>query len=626
MKCPSIRLACALGVVSFVLAISPATSVGQTAPRRHAAAAPPAVSTGDTAKKYKAIWEPMNYPDDVSLEDVFFANDKVGWIAGKGTGGFILHTGDGGQHWEVQLGDPHSNNADVRALQFLDAVHGWAAQGGQLIRTTDGKSWETVGPFPTKGPLAMYLFTSVQDGFAVAGYFSGSTIFATHNGGRAWTPAYDCQVTLQVNGLSRNTSCFLRAVYFPSAKVGYAVGGGFNDAWATFVKTVDGGATWKVIFASTEVDTASAVFFTDENNGVVRLRDKRVLITADGGQTWRGAAGTAYAVIKFADPEVGWSCLEEYGPSCSITSDGGKTWSTHDFSLPSDIEGYSVARRDQVIVVGDHGMIYRYRIVPASYTAQGIVDAPLVPAYGEALNDELDHMRAHCKEIQTKLASATSAIDPADQAPYRDASLYGHLQNAALVSYDPEPQGFTQDTSSPEALNGPASPVMQNCCATQLQNLQTSVGSFSQQVPTFSGQFRNLNLFFVGLNMLSDLLNKAHSIQAAFLALKQAPDAQTANTALQNLTGQVEGTSQTLVSGFQNLTLNDTATGALNGAINNMAGSAVSSPTGATQNSAAAQGTSSTAPGSSPTGSTTSNAVDNVAQKAKQKLKKVLPF
>jgi hypothetical protein len=568
----------------------------------------------------------MNYPDDVTLEDVFFANDKVGWIAGKGTGGFILHTSDGGQHWEVQLGDPHSNNADVRDLQFLDAVHGWAAQGGQLIRTTDGKSWETVGPFPANHPLAMYLFTSVRDGFAVAGYFSGSTIFATHDGGRAWTPSYECEVTLQVNGLSRNTSCFLRAVYFPSAKVGYAVGGGFNDAWATFVKTVDGGATWKVIFASTEVDTASAVFFTDENNGVVRLRDKRVLITADGGQTWRGAAGAASAVIKFADPEVGWSCVEQYGPSCSITLDGGKTWSSHDFSLPSDIEGYSVSRRDRVYVVGDHGMIYRYRIVPASYMAQGIVDAPLVPAYGGELNDELDHMRAHCKEIQTKLAGAIGAMDPAGPAPYQEPSLYGHLQNAALVSYDPEPQGFTQDTSSPEALNTPASPVMQNCCAPQLQNLQTSVGSFSQQVPTFSGQFRNLNLLFVGLNMLSDLLNKSHGIQAAFLALKQAPDLQTAATALQNLSGQVEGTSQTLVSGFQNLTLNDTATGAINGAISNMAGSTTSNAAGATQNATAAQGANSSAPGSSQTGSTTSNAVGNAAQKAKQKLKKVLPF
>jgi hypothetical protein len=185
------------------------------------------------------------------------------------------------------------------------------------------------------------------------------------------------------------------------------------------------------------------------------------------------------------------------------------------------------------------------------------------------------------------------------------------------VRYE-DPQSFTQDTSSPAALNAPASPVMQNCCGAELNNLQSSVGSFSQQVPTFSGEFKNLNLLFVGMNMLNDLLSKAHSIQAAFLALKQAPDLQSASLALQNFSGQVSGTSQTLVSGFQNLTLSD---GAGTGVIANMAGSPASS---------AAPGAAS--PGANPPATTPaqnsiiSNTVNSAAQKAKQKLKGLSPF
>jgi len=34
---------------------------------------------------------------------------------------------------------------------------------------------------------------------------------------------------------------------------------------------------------------------------------------------------------------------------------------------------------DRGYVVGDHGMIYRYRVVPIEYTAKGMVEAPMMP-------------------------------------------------------------------------------------------------------------------------------------------------------------------------------------------------------------------------------------------------------
>src|SRR5258707_312380 len=61
--------------------------------------------------RYKAIWEPVNYPDDFNLRSVYFVNDRVGWVGGAargGQGGIILYTADAGEHWEIQLGDPKS--------------------------------------------------------------------------------------------------------------------------------------------------------------------------------------------------------------------------------------------------------------------------------------------------------------------------------------------------------------------------------------------------------------------------------------------------------------------------------------------------------------------------------------
>ncbi|MGB6431171.1 MAG: YCF48-related protein, partial [Candidatus Acidiferrales bacterium] len=396
--------------LGFLALTASAQTQTQTTTHHAPRAAAPATTAQNAAAppRMKGVWQPMNYPDDIDLESVYFANDNVGWIAGKGSGGFIMHTTDGGAHWNFQMGDPHSNDPELADLHFLDATHGWAYQaGGQLVRTTDGNTWEAVGPFP--GFPQDFEFTSPQDGFVLSGDFRGSSIYSTHDGGRTWKNIFSCSTTIQVNGLTRNTTCYLEDLDFVSTRVAYAVGGDYGNSWAAITKTTDGGKTWNVIFASTQVATATSVFFTDENNGVVRLQDNRVLITADGGQSWRGATGSVRGGFKFADPEVGWACVLQYGPSCSITMDGGKSWTTHDFDLPSDFMGYSVPRRDRVYAVGDHGMIYRYDVVPVTYTVQGNVDYSPVPSYGGPIVGQLQQMQTQITTLQTQLGGPSAA-------------------------------------------------------------------------------------------------------------------------------------------------------------------------------------------------------------------------
>ena len=105
--------------------------------------------------KFKAIWEPVNVKEDLELMSVHFASADEGWLAGGKygmSGGVILHTTNGGLTWEIQVGDPASDDRAIRDLYFLDAKIGFAVQGSsgdhQLLRTTDGQNWTQVGTVP----------------------------------------------------------------------------------------------------------------------------------------------------------------------------------------------------------------------------------------------------------------------------------------------------------------------------------------------------------------------------------------------------------------------------------------------------------------------------------------------
>ncbi|HYA24964.1 MAG TPA: hypothetical protein VEF05_12430 [Terriglobales bacterium] len=60
------------------------------------------------------------------------------------------------------------------------------------------------------------------------------------------------------------------------------------------------------------------------------------------------------------------------------------------FQLSTGTHGCRMPRRDRIYIVGDQGMICRYRVVPVSYAANGILDAPLMPGYGGPI---LDHVQ-----------------------------------------------------------------------------------------------------------------------------------------------------------------------------------------------------------------------------------------
>ena len=339
------------------------------------------VTLSGQAPKNKAIWEPVNFKGDVSLMDVHFNDEQTGWVVGGATemaGGVILFTKNAGLTWEVQYGDPQSSDRAVSTVRFLDGTHGWAVQqtplNARLLRTIDGQNWDQVGTIETH--YADLTFTSELDGT----YLNGDTIFRTQDGGKKWQPVSPCAVQAEVNGLTKKIDCQFSSVNFPSAQVGYAAAGSvyIKDLFFVF-KTSDGGVHWQPSNIPGSEGAAEAIFFTDPNVGYVRTGypdSGRLYRTTNGGQNWTGIGASPGKKMQFVDPEVGWSF---HYNRLSFTTNGGTRWTSRTFAFPVSATAFSLPSRSRAYVVGDHGMIYRYSVVPIAYSVKGMIDAPMMP-------------------------------------------------------------------------------------------------------------------------------------------------------------------------------------------------------------------------------------------------------
>ncbi len=92
-------------------------------------------------------WQQSNSPTQALLTNIFFIDDKEGWVGGHDT--LILHTTDGGENWDIQYEDPITDGdipKPVLDIVFKDKNNGYAigAYGLMLTTTDGGDNWERV--------------------------------------------------------------------------------------------------------------------------------------------------------------------------------------------------------------------------------------------------------------------------------------------------------------------------------------------------------------------------------------------------------------------------------------------------------------------------------------------------
>jgi photosystem II stability/assembly factor-like uncharacterized protein len=727
--------------LALILLSSIAVSAQRPARRAKIPVTEPAIQT---VAMYKGIFEPVNYGQDINFTDVFFISPNVGWVSGEHA--TILKTTDGGTTWKVQVGgDPNGTEKPIGQLRFLDARHGWAVTDDQrLLRTMDGENWEQIGQQPAPGSgFVDYAFTSLRHGIALGGNMGG--FYVTNDAGRHWVNVTSCKVHATVQGLPRTEDCRVKKLQMLSIRSGYA-----SAEWSggiVFLRTDDGGEHWTSIV--NDVSTGwPDFFFTDLNHGVMVSNNGKTYVTDDGARSWHALLSSSIGIgwgqghmgIQFADPEVGWvigASPDNYRSfRVSFSTDGGRHWriSQNDINFPVDADRlrFNVARRDRAYVIGDHGMIYRYRVVPKTYTVANSFDAPAMPEASDAiLQARTQRVRNDIAALQAKLSAAiaagggpansastpgassvagavSSTTDAVPSASDASAPSAGSMDASAgsVASVDGGAAGAAPSTSEvnsgataslPDANSGaaasqpdaastapdsnvasspadagaspnsdsatsaagdttfvpsidnsaPSAPVAA-CCAAQVQALQNDVGGLTQQLPTFAGKFRSLNMIVAGLQIFSDLLNKAQTMRDTFRTLKHAPSLQAASAALMQLASSVQSTQQNITAELQNpgsVTLPASDASAPAPAAQGFAQpadagvvqpDAIAQPDAASQSSTAtpvpqsatpaASTTSSPDSSGNPGGDSVSQQIDNAAQKAKQKLKSKLKW
>ena len=504
-----------LAMVASLPAVPKATQSGK----------PPAASQASSPPAVKGVWEPVNYPEDLTLNDAFFVTPEIGWVAGAG--GTILHTRDAGATWTAQLGgDPQSKDAPIGRLRFVSETQGWAIQSAgiemyKLLSTTDGQRWSTVSTFRAYGGLLDYAFTTPTNGVHVAANENVAAIHHTTDGGRTWKEAFPlnaCRSRMEVQGLTRELSCTIKSLHMATATTGYAFGGFTRPDVLLVLKTEDGGASWKMSPATVSADVytafwSQAAFFIDENRGIVGLNGREMQATSDGGRTWQGVVGTPGNRIRFADPEVGWSFRDR---TLSYTVDGGNRWTSRTFTFPANVQGFSFPRRDSAFVVGEHGMVYRYSVVSIGATAARSIDAPAMPAVDSAI-----YVASQQIEQQVEAVTVGSKNLPAKAPPA------------------PGPGSATGST------------LIDGCCAKVVTQLETAVATLTAAVPAFSSRFRNLNLPAAGIQLIGSLQQQSAGLKASVLALRRAGDLPSIETALAELKTQAVVATQSAKAALQ---------------------------------------------------------------------------
>lgn len=510
----------------IVIALSIAPLVAAAQPR------PASSRSASSGSRVKGIWESVSYNQDLTLESVYFVTPTTGWASGQG--GTIIKTTDAGAHWTAQLGgDPQNPGLTIRDLRFVDQRHGFAVQATgigdhSLLRTVDGRTWRASGTIAQH--RGDYVFTSPTVGFVSA----GNEIRRTRDAGRSWQKVMVCAASININGLTRNASCGIESLSFPTPQVGYGVGNGLGGIKGVFIaKTTDGGNTWSVWRVLDDLSPHQGfVTFTDSNSGFLCTYEGKFFSTTDGGQNWDGVAGVICnggATGKFADPETGWTLASRLW---NYTTDGGRTWGSRAITFPAGVNGFSLPRRDRGYAVGDHGMVYRYSIVPVAHTAPNSIDAPVVGAFTSPLDDQVEELGAEAGAFSTENGGPAIGVDASGSTTTADGSSGGSTGSAADMG------GSATGFSSGSGTSSNASGAKRG--GNRLGKLQALLDVIGSSMPDFLARYRNLNLLFEGTRTAAGMPSWLQTVKGGLAAFRSSTDKSSAAAALAQLVGAVD--------------------------------------------------------------------------------------
>lgn len=310
-------------------------------------------------------WDAQSSGTAASLRGVSAVSLSVIWASGSG--GTVLRTRDGGQHWQAAA-VPGATDLDFRSVRALDDRTAWVMSSGpgaasRIFKTTDGGAhWSPLYTNPdASGFFDALAFWDARRGVVLGDPVDGQfVILTTADGGQTWQRRKLPPALPGEGAFAASNSCM---VVRAAREVWFGTGG---PAGARVFHSSDGGEHWDVARTPLRRDGAGAGIFSvafADLRGVAVGGDyskpaaatDNLAVSTDGGSSWAEPAGnhpSGYrSAVNFLPGKKIWIAV---GTSGSDRSSDGRRW------IPFDSGAYNsiaVSSGDAAWAVGPGGRI-----------------------------------------------------------------------------------------------------------------------------------------------------------------------------------------------------------------------------------------------------------------------------
>lgn len=310
-----------------------------------------------------AQWSIQNveFHNGSRIDDVFFVNDTVGWLAGGGSG-VIYKTIDAGANWTMSF----PSGDYLRCIEFATPELGFCGTlDNRFYKTTNGGvTWvdiaSTISPVP-EGICGLSA-PSPEVIYGCGIWSNPAYVVKSTDGGENWM-----SIDMSEYALS------LVDIHFMNDEEGFVVGRAnpISDG-GVILYTNDGGTTWTVIHKTlVEQDYVWKIQSPDGTNYFASVQSApssgnvRMLKSTDSGQTWEtiivSDTYTYVQTVGFLTSMKGWTGGEF---TLYRTEDGGATWqqeffgdSYNRFFKVNDYTAYLSGTTVYKFVDGDLGLM-----------------------------------------------------------------------------------------------------------------------------------------------------------------------------------------------------------------------------------------------------------------------------
>jgi photosystem II stability/assembly factor-like uncharacterized protein len=235
-----------------------------------------------------STFKPIRVRDSSSYYGVWFSNKDIGFACGtESLRAVVLKTTDGGATWKSKILE---GDIVVKELYFINDKIGFVGggSGGSIIyKTIDaGESWVNV--FDDGLTVQKIQFVTEQKGYAVT---SEGILLVTTNQGMTWQ-----KVTIDTRYNSFENPLWARSMYWMSEDVGIV-----GTEKGIFYKTNNGGLSWKIIGVPDNRTISDIKFLTPSLGYAVGIGSGNfILRTKNGGETWDSYYSTSvYSLQTF---------------------------------------------------------------------------------------------------------------------------------------------------------------------------------------------------------------------------------------------------------------------------------------------------------------------------------------